>query len=53
MQNLCQQIRGGRRGVQRLLDRAVADEMLLVVLAVLGSPILLCPTHVDSFPGMP
>lgn len=36
-----------------LLDKAVADEVLLVVLAVLGSPIVLYPTHMDSFPGMP
>lgn len=35
-----------------LLDKAVADEVLLAVLAVLGSPAVLCSTQVDMA-GMP
>lgn len=35
-----------------LLDKAVANEVLLVVLAVLGCP-KACLGSVDSFPGMP
>jgi len=35
-----------------LLEKVVANKVLTALVAVLGSPMLLCPRSVDSSPGM-